>query len=134
MHAARVLCLEAAVGGGTNRIAEPLRLSVGNIPALAVRILCSHSYIPRGFEFVSADLLRGAPKPEWVRLVYTDGLYCISVYSRFLGRMGREQDHVHTVYDWGQGLIASRIRDGRETVVVADLPIGEIGKIADSIR
>ena len=54
-----------------------------------------------------------------MRLVYTDGLYCISIYGRFLGPTGREQEQVRTV---GQGLIASRSRAGRETVVVADLP------------
>lgn len=83
-------------------------------------------YIPHGFRLASADV-RG----ERVQLVYTDGLYALSIFE---GRSSEARYADDTVRDWGQGLIISTAKRARSITVIADLPPKELRKIADSVR
>ncbi|MCE5197906.1 MAG: MucB/RseB C-terminal domain-containing protein [Armatimonadota bacterium] len=78
-------------------------------------------YIPAGFELVSA---------ERSHLVYSDGLYSISIYISKIAEQGTK---FAAPRDWGQGLILIGRTKGRKIVVTADLPPKEIERIAHSI-
>lgn len=87
-------------------------------------------YVPRGFELMGAE---ARADDGLAHLVYSNGLGVISVYVRFPGRQGREQQVGHPVHDWGQGLVLSTATREAEVTVMADLPIREIERIAGSV-
>ena len=88
-------------------------------------------YVPPGFELAE---VRASAEHEWSRIVYSDGLYAISLFQRFPDRLSWEHKHAIAVYDWGGGLLLSTFCAGRQVAVLADLPRHELERIAASIR
>ena len=88
-------------------------------------------YVPECFELVSVEVDEDSSD---MQLTYSDGLYALSVF------VGRTADQVgkriraNRAYDWGQGLMFLARSQGRNTLIVADLPIKEIEKIAGSVQ
>lgn len=96
---------------------------MGNIP--------HPQYVPRGYKLVRVKKI-GRDGP--MQLVYSDGLYSLSVFLRFPDGQGGEQNKIKRAYDWGQGLVLSTYSAGMNIVVVGDLPLTEIERIALSVR
>lgn len=88
-------------------------------------------YVPRGYRLVRVRKISHLGSTQ---LVYSDGLYSLSVFLRFPDGQGGEQNKIKRAYDWGQGLVLSTPYAGRNIVVVGDLPLREIEHIARSIR
>jgi hypothetical protein len=89
-------------------------------------------YIPSGFEVADVGAWSNAPSDKYV--VYSDGLFNISLFYRFSSRQGREQEERLNVFDCGKALaVAVPLATGSVTVV-ADLPKEELLRIARSIR
>lgn len=88
-------------------------------------------YLPSGYKLVGVKKIGRAGATQ---LVYSDGLYSLSVFLRFPDGQGGEQNKMKRAYDWGQGLLLSTYNAGRNIVVVGDLPLKEIERIALSVR
>ena len=89
-------------------------------------------YVPTGFELVDVGAWRDTSSLRHV--IYSDGLFNISLFYRFSGRQGREQQERLHVFDCGKALaVAVPLATGSVTVV-ADLPEKELLRIARSIR
>jgi len=87
--------------------------------------------VPRGFELLSVDVDK---KGVSVQIVYTDGMYGISVIEgREAETAGREL-RPGRVYDWGQGMIVCRRVGGKRVLLVADLPVVDMEKMANSLH
>ncbi|OFX14828.1 MAG: hypothetical protein A2Z18_01955 [Armatimonadetes bacterium RBG_16_58_9] len=88
-------------------------------------------YIPTGFVLDRVEVDKDCGSAQ---LVYSDGLYAISVFVGGIAGKSVERLCPGTVYDWGQGLmVATRVRD-EDVLVMGDLPAEEIEKIAGSVR
>ena len=88
-------------------------------------------YVPRGFELLNVEVDK---KGASVQVVYTDGMYGISVIEgREAETAGREL-RPGRVYDWGQGMIVCRRVGGKRVLLVADLPVADMEKMAGSLR
>ena len=88
--------------------------------------------MPAGFELVNASAWRGMPGSRDV--IYSDGLFDISLFYRFPGRRGREQQQGLHVCDCGKVLaVAVPLVTGTVTII-ADLPEEELLRIARSVR
>jgi negative regulator of sigma E activity len=88
-------------------------------------------YIPTGFVLDRVEV-----DGDWgsAQLVYSDGLYAISVFVGGIAGKSVERLCPGAVYDWGQGLmVATGVRD-ENVLVMGDLPAEEIEKIAGSVR
>ncbi|MCX8053709.1 MAG: hypothetical protein N3B12_07865, partial [Armatimonadetes bacterium] len=86
------------------------------------------SYLPDGFELVG---LRRCPD-GWLQMIFSDGLYAMSLFERFLVGTSREHNREIVVYCWEGGLLARELRSGKELVIVADLPREELEKVVQS--
>ena len=92
------------------------------------KVICTierkHIYVPKGF------LLSGfkASALDW-HCSFSDGLNSVSIFVTFSSK-----PHKSEVFDAGQALICSQFSGRKEIIVVADLPVKELSKIADSIK
>lgn len=84
-------------------------------------------YMPDGFELSEISSLY---KKNGTHVVYSDGLYSISIFENVLGK----SKPVDPVSDWGQGKQFTADVNGVHIIIMADLPIGEMKKIAASLR
>lgn len=89
------------------------------------------AHIPRGFELWTVEVDKQQPGTQ---LVYTDGLYNISVFYGARADAARRLLKPGTVYDADQALVCVVSRSGRNALVVGDLPVEDIQEIAGSIR
>ncbi len=88
-------------------------------------------YTPRGYKLVR---IIGPDDFRPSQLVYSDGLYSLSVFLRFPNSQGGEQNKIKHAYDWGQGLALAMHDARKKIVVVGDLPLTEIERVARSVR
>jgi negative regulator of sigma E activity len=86
--------------------------------------------VPSGYELVD---VRSLEQGKVAQLVYSDGLFAISVFKRFPGRPGREHTETIGVYAWEVGSVLLRRGADGDVIVIADLPPNELGRIADSV-
>ena len=88
-------------------------------------------YVPACFELavVEVDNTDGD-----LHLVYSDGLYVLSVFIGPTADRAARSIQANRAYDWGQGLAFLTSAHGRSALIVADLPVEEIEKIAGSVQ
>lgn len=89
----------------------------------------SPRYVPRGYELVES---RGLPSGG-VRMVFSDGLFPITILIRFPHGRDREHTQGMRLHDWGQGLVLSMRRGDKEVTLVGDLPREELERMARSL-
>lgn len=88
-------------------------------------------FVPNGFELFNVEVDN---KEAGIQLVYTDGLYAISVFEgREAEAAGREL-RPGRVYDWGRGMVICGRAGGRRVLILADLPAADMEKIAGSLK
>ncbi len=88
-------------------------------------------YLPKGFKLVNVEV---DYNDSCVRLVYSDGLYALSVLVGDAADRAGERLRAGRAYDWGQGLMVFARANGRNVLIVGDLPVEEIKKIAGSVQ
>ena len=98
----------------------------------ALRGLTLPSYVPAGFELVDVGAWRDTSSIRHV--IYSDGLFNISLFYGFSSRQGREQQERLHVFDCGKVLAVSVPLATGSVMAVADLPEEEMLRIARSIR
>jgi hypothetical protein len=101
-------------------------------PGSALRGLKRPRFIPEGFELIDDGSWDGLS--DLRALIYTDGLFNVSLFYRFSGRQGREQKQRLSVCDCGETLAVTAMLDSGCVTVVADLPEKDLLRIARSIR
>lgn len=101
-------------------------------PGSASRGLKRPRFIPAGFELIDDRSWDGLS--DLRALIYTDGLFNISLFYRFSGTQGREQKQRLSVCDCGETLAVTTMLDSGCVTVVADLPEADLLRIARSIR
>lgn len=84
--------------------------------------------LPLGFEYVGSRMIRGG----WWQDVYSDGIFAVSVFSRFAsgrtGKTGKEGSGIVCVP--GVGLVMHVSRGAREFVIVGDISTSEMRRMA----
>lgn len=86
-------------------------------------------HIPHGYRLTECR-----QESNQAHIIYSDGLYSISLFYEFPSRPCGEQDGMNQVRDWGQGCVL-RTRARRACVtVMADLPAEELRRVAASIE
>jgi hypothetical protein len=89
-------------------------------------------YVPSGFELVEVGTWPDMPGDRCV--IYSDGLFNISLLYRFSAGRCREHDDRGSVVDCGNALAVAVPHAGGSVTVVADLPSEELLRTARSIR
>ena len=89
------------------------------------------AYLPSGYELVD---VRSFEQGKLAQLVYSDGLFAISVFKRFPGRPGREHTATARVYSCKAGSMLLRRGVDCDVIVVADLPETELARIIHEKR
>ena len=107
------------------------RIAPGGQIANPAPTLRPPSYIPSGYELLDVCSFE---QGKLTQLVYSDGLFVISVFKRFPGRPGREHTETRSAYAWEAGSVLLRRGADGDVIVIADLPLTELGRIADSVR
>ncbi len=91
---------------------------------------CRVARLPKGFEYVGTRTVDGV----WHQDVYSDGLYVMSVFTRFPVATPRKNRNNVAVYLDGVGFLMRGRCGGLEYVVVGDLPLPELRRTAASIK
>ncbi len=88
-------------------------------------------YVPACFELASVEVDKTDGD---VQLVYSDGLYVFSLFvGPGVGRAARTMSP-NRPYDWGDGLALLTRSKETSVLIVADMPVEEIQKVAGSIH
>lgn len=91
---------------------------------------CRVARLPKGFEYVGTRTVDGV----WHQDVYSDGLYVMSVFTRFPAAPHWENSNNAALYLKGVGFLVRGRCNGLEYVVVGDLPLPELRRTAASIK
>ena len=84
----------------------------------------SSLYVPKGFVLLGIEA-----NADDMHYDFSDGLNSITVFITF-----NSKPHKTEVSDSGQALVYTKYSGGKKVIVVADLPVEELSKIANSIH
>ena len=118
------------VGPSCRRTEDP-HVALRTARRLLGRTVLLPGYVPECFELASVEVDNTGGD---VHLVYSDGLYALSVFVGPMADRAARSIRVNRAYDWGQGLAFLTHAQGRSALIVADLPVEEIEKIAGSVQ
>ena len=93
-------------------------------------LACKPSYLPAGFAYIGT---RKTPNGWWQH-VYSDGLYALSIFSRFFSRGEWEHARQEAICLSIASLVVCRSWRNLELVLVGDLPADELRRIGNSIK